>query len=33
MVMMEIMGIKEYVEISFKNFNTSGTIEIPPEVK
>lgn len=29
----EIMGIKEYVEISFKNFNTSGTIEIPSEVK
>lgn len=29
----EIMGIKELVEINFKNYNTSGTIEIPSEVK
>ena len=29
----EIMGIKEYVEVTFKNFNTSGTITIPSEVR
>ena len=29
----EIAGVKELVEINFKNYNTSGTIEIPSEVK
>lgn len=30
---MEILGIEEVVEISYKNFNTTGNIEIPAEVK
>lgn len=30
---MEIMGIKEEVEIYYKGFNTSSSIEIPSEVK
>lgn len=29
----EIAGITEVVEINFKDYNTSGTIEIPSEVK
>ena len=29
----EIMGIKEVVEINYKNYNTSGDIIIPEEVK
>ncbi len=30
---MEVMGISEYVEITFKDFNTSGSITIPSSVK
>ena len=31
--LIEIMVIKQYVEINFKNFNTSGTIDITSKVK
>lgn len=30
---MEVMGITEYVEITFKDFNTSGSITIPSSIK
>lgn len=30
---LKIMGIEEVVEINYKNYNTSGSIEIPSEIK
>jgi len=30
---MEVMGMKEKVEVTFKNFNKAGTVELPAEVK